>query len=212
MDETILQQILVFSPRLGAKREIVTWSQECLVKEEADGAVASTMGNLSSKVMLPRECSSWVEWWGIQHFQHSWTLTVSDIVKGFSCVLVLGSYLGKCFRRQCLYCFSSTEFMRRPWEYVAVQGNLGEGLLFWSRVCRETPAHEFISPVTPPGAVLCWVLAVSQTIRGKAHVLFTLLLVGGLRRYFPHPPLVLPCGKKSNWSTIRNKTLLSNGH
>lgn len=146
MDETILQQILVFSPRLGAKREIVTWSQESLVKEEADGAVASTMGNLSSKVMLPRECSSWVEWWGIQHFQHSWTLTVSDIVKGFSCVLVLGSYLGKCFRRQRLYCFSSTEFMRRPWEYVAVQGNLGEGHLFWSHVCRETPAHEFISP------------------------------------------------------------------
>lgn len=45
-DETIWQQILAFSPRLGAKRETATWSQESLMKEEADGAVASKMGNI----------------------------------------------------------------------------------------------------------------------------------------------------------------------
>lgn len=162
----------------------------------------------SSKEMLSMGCSSWVEWWEIYYFQHSWTLTISDIVEGFSCGLVLGSYLGKHFCRQHFHCLSSTEFLKYPWEYVGIQGNLGEGTsllepCLQGNTCRNL--HYSRVPVTPPKAVQCWALPVSQGIHGKAHVHFTLLLVGGLRRYFPRPLPLLSCGKKSNWGTIKIK-------
>lgn len=45
MNETILQQILAFTSRLGAKRETATWSWESSAREEATGSFASLMEN-----------------------------------------------------------------------------------------------------------------------------------------------------------------------
>lgn len=48
----------------------------------------------------------------------------------------------------------------------------------------------------PGGCTAWWALAVAQRIREDAHVLFTLLVVGGLKRKaFPLPFF---CGKKNN--------------
>lgn len=45
-EEIILQETSAFSARLGAKRVTATWYQECLVRKEANGTVASEMVNL----------------------------------------------------------------------------------------------------------------------------------------------------------------------
>lgn len=85
-EETVLQQISALPARLGAKRVTATWYQESLVRNEANGTVASEVVNLSAKWCYQGNeiatKSSWVEWWGSEDFQCSWTLIISDIVTG----------------------------------------------------------------------------------------------------------------------------------